>query len=629
MTKFHYKHLLFKATAVSLSFFWLSFTNIAIAGICDISGGTGIGGTGSPMHGSGIGGTGQIAHDNGSGIGGTGQVAHSNGSGIGGTGKPIQKNGSRNFGPGFISNNGIGGTGQPVQQAGFVIGTITGFGSICVNGIEIHYTSSTPVQRDGQHVNPENSFAIGQVIAANVSGLGNEVTANNMHILHAASGPVSMISIERGEIELLGQKVRLDFDANRLNKLNTIQVGDYVDISGLRGPNGNIIASRIDEVATHPTTVSVRGPISSISAKGFDIQGIKVNTPLPSGLSVGQEIHVSGQVDTNGFKADNITLSQDRQLSAEVGGLISIEGYIDSTKSLATIEVAGRVIDIPDSLQEETDRISNHQKVIVTGHLLENDVIRLEHILVDGILGDIEKTSHIREIENRHEQDKDQHEPESESHEKPEDGHKESEYEVSEQSEHGHEDHDVAEHEEHEFEAPKIPEHEGPEEHEFEAPEHEGPEEHEFEAPETPEHEGPEEHEFEAPETPEHEGPEEHEFEAPEAPEFEAPEAPEFEAPEVPEFEAPEVPEFEAPEVPEFEAPEVPEFEAPEVPEFEAPEVPEFEAPEVPEFEAPEVPEFEAPEVPEFEAPEVPEFEAPEVPEFEAPEVPEFEAPEI
>ncbi|MFW5450319.1 MAG: DUF5666 domain-containing protein, partial [Methylophagaceae bacterium] len=407
MIKFHHKHCLSKTASVILSFIWLSLTNVAIAGICDITGGSGIGGTGAPMNGSGVGGTGQVAHGN----------------GIGGTGKPIKKKGNGIDGRSFVINgSGIGGTGQPIEKAGVIIGTITGFGSICINGIEIHYTSSTPLHLNGQTVNPESSLAIGQVVAVAISGLGNEVIANNMHIIHAANGPVSSIDLVKGELVVLGQTVQLPLNTKHANSMDTIQTGDYVEVSGLRNPAGNIIASRIDEVAPRPT-VSLYGSISSTTDNSFNIQGIKINTPLPLGLSVGQEIHVSGQLDISGLNPDSVMLGQDRQLVADVGGLISIEGYVESSRTLSTVEIAGRTIEIPASLQEETGEIPDHQKVIVTGRLIENDVIQMEHILIGK--------PHVKEHE-----DLEQFEQE------------ESEFEAGDESEH---------------KAPEAPEHDTPE----------------------------------------------------------------------------------------------------------------------------------------------------------------------
>ncbi len=508
MTSRHHKALLSNTVLIVLSFLWLAFSNIAIADICDISSGSGIGGTGSPMHGSGIGGTGDVARDS--------------GSGIGGTGKPRQKQIRTNNNSIVFNGSGIGGTGTPIPQTGVVIGTITGFGSICVNGIEIHYTADTPLQRDDQFVKTDNSFAIGQVVAVSVSGSGNEVTAKEMHILHTAIGPVSSINVANNEIEMLGQSIQLPVNSDRINANSGIQIGNYIEVSGLRNHQGNIVASRIDEISPSPT-VSIRGPVSEISATTFKIQGLTVNSAPPQGISLGQEVQVTGVFNGDELTPNNISLAKENELTTNVGGLVSIEGYINKTAN--TLEISGRVIDVPSSLQDNTAKIADHQRVIVTGQLGENNVIILDHLLVDMPNIDNDDIYEPQELENEDSHDQNKHQ---------EDDNQQDDIEKVE-----HED--------------------------------KSPETHEFEAPEQGEHE------YETPEAPEYEAPEDPEYEAPEAPEYEAPEAPEYEAPEAPEYEAPEVPEYEAPEVPEYEAPEVPEYEAPEVPEYEAPEVPEYE----------------------------------------------------
>jgi len=544
MTNHLFRLKLSKLITITLSVAWLLSSNLVSAGICDISGSSGIGGTGAPSHNTGIGGTGAIAF------------------GIGGTGKPIKKTGSGIGGTGAIANgSGIGGTGKPVAHNGLVVGTITGFGSICVNGIEIHYSSDTPLQRDGQDVTPDDSLKIGQVVAVGVSGLGKEVTANEMVILHAASGPISNIDFVKGEIEVLGQKVHFDINSGNSPALNSLQAGDHIAVSGLRDPIGHIVASRIDPIAMQESA-SLRGPVTAISNNSFDIQGITVNAAAPKNVSVGQELHISGRVDIDGFKADGVVIHQQAVNTAEIGGLISVEGYLTNSNTMATVEVAGRVVEIPDDLRSKIEQISAHERVVVTGRLAEGSIIQLEQMLVDLSIPDpenlhhsVDNTSHREDNEKNTPQDTDSDETDSADHQKIE----------------------SIEDKEHDQELDAL----------------ERPESEDHESPEVDEHES---HELEALELPEADEHESHEFEAPELPEIEENETPEFEAPELPEIEEHETPEFEAPELPEIEEHETPEFEAPELPEIEEHETPEFEAPELPEIEEYETPEFEVPE---------------------------------
>ncbi len=580
----------------------LTFSNIAIAGVCDISGGSGIGGTGksSSKNGGGIGGTGKPASKNGSGIGGTGVVAH--GSGIGGTGKSASKNGS-----------GIGGTGQTAQQTGFVVGTITGFGSICVNGIEIHYSASTPLQRDGQTVSPENALFIGQVVAVSVSGSGDEVVAEEMHILHAAIGPVSAINTQENEIKLLGQTVRFPADTGRpsgLDSIKKVQVGDYIEVSGLRHPNGKIIASHINEIAARPN-VSLRGPISSISNNSFHIQGIKVNAPVPVGLAAGAKVEVSGRMGDAGLIPDNIALSQDRQLAAKVGGLVSIEGYLGDVTSRSTTEVAGRIIEIPAVLNRTISELSEQQKVIVTGRLIANDVIRMEHIRTDDYPIGIGHSARLPEARLHQQEDRDDTGGEHEN-----DIQEDSNANTPEERHHKPEDHQK-------YEQPDN------EKLEISTEPLEAPEAEEIELPEAEEIELPEVEEIELPEVEEIELPEIEEIELPEIEEIELPEIEEIELPEVEEIELPEIEEIELPEIEEIELPEIEEIELPEIEEIELPEIEEIELPEIEEIELPEIEEIELPEIEEIELPEIEEIELPEIEEIELPEIEEIEIPEV
>src|SRR5262249_41510449 len=89
------------------------------------------------------------------GIGGTGIVP----GGTGGTGVDPGGTGGTGVDPG-----GIGGTGQRAEAEIGVLGVITGFGSICVNGIEVHYDANTHVALNGD-LSSASALGIGQVVS--------------------------------------------------------------------------------------------------------------------------------------------------------------------------------------------------------------------------------------------------------------------------------------------------------------------------------------------------------------------------------------------------------------------------------------------------------------------------------
>ncbi|HMF27429.1 MAG TPA: DUF5666 domain-containing protein, partial [Candidatus Cybelea sp.] len=97
-------------------------------------------------------------------------------------------------------DDGIGGTG--------IVGTITGFASVCVNGIEVHVDASTRVDANGAAFAP-NRLAIGHVVAVDARGHGPEVHARRISVLFEVAGPITAIDRSGGRIHVMGQAVDL------------------------------------------------------------------------------------------------------------------------------------------------------------------------------------------------------------------------------------------------------------------------------------------------------------------------------------------------------------------------------------------------------------------------------------
>src|ERR1700722_13700231 len=168
--------------------------------------------------------------------------------GIGGTGAPAS-------GP-AISDRGIGGTG--------IVGTITGFGSVFVNGLEVAYTPTTPLTVDGMP-DPDATLRVGQ-LATIVASDDHGLNAVSIDVRHEVSGPVTSVSAGAGTgdstLVVAGQRVAIDSGTEGpqgSGGLQTVRPGDWVAVSGLRGPDGVITASRIDQ--RMPGPVLVRGPV--------------------------------------------------------------------------------------------------------------------------------------------------------------------------------------------------------------------------------------------------------------------------------------------------------------------------------------------------------------------------------
>ena len=165
--------------------------------------------------------------------------------GIGGTGAP----------PVALADKGIGGTGiQPAdaQKTG-VLGVITGFASICVGGEEVAYAPTTPVSIDGQPATPADLRA-GQLAAIQATGPG--LQAQQVLIRHEVIGPVQSTS-PPGLLIVAGQRVSL----TPATLGQQPPVGAWVAVSGFRGADGTIAATRIDPAP--PNTIELAGTVTA------------------------------------------------------------------------------------------------------------------------------------------------------------------------------------------------------------------------------------------------------------------------------------------------------------------------------------------------------------------------------
>jgi hypothetical protein len=218
------------------------------------------------------------------GIGGTG--AWPGDDGIGGTGAS----------PGG-DDSGIGGTGVSAQSTIGVVGTITGFASICVDGLEIHYDADTPVRIDGRPASV-GDLAVGQVVEVVAEGHLPELHARDLTVRHVVVGPVSGGEADGAILRVAGQGVALVPetqlpDASSGSGPDTLVLGTVVRVSGMRRQDGVVVASRITR-GQADEEVQIIGPVDS-DVSGLSIAGTPLEIVGDVRLAVGEEVRVAGR----------------------------------------------------------------------------------------------------------------------------------------------------------------------------------------------------------------------------------------------------------------------------------------------------------------------------------------------
>ncbi len=333
---------------------------------------SGIGGTGVQITQSGIGGTG-IEN---SGIGGTGIEV----SGIGGTGDKMTDEG------------GIGGTG--------IIGIITGFASICVNGIEIHYDANTPITMNGSP-SSIHDLATGQVVVVRADEFSDNVIAQQIAIMHAAVGPITHIDPVTNEIQVLNQTIQLQAQ-NVPESLDS----EWVRISGHRLANGKVVASHIQSIQPLDQSI-INGRITQINSDELVIDGTRVALDpqtWPTSLSTGMEVSVSGHWNGASIHAQAIQIEPTRHILENVEYIV-IEGYVQAVEN-QLLSINNQSVAISPATQFDNtalEKLQLNQRIQVTGHVSADNqfIANKVELNPEPLIHEI----NLYEIDNNSEQD--------------------------------------------------------------------------------------------------------------------------------------------------------------------------------------------------------------------------------
>ncbi|MCK9364223.1 MAG: DUF5666 domain-containing protein [Syntrophales bacterium] len=257
---------------------------------------------------------------------------------------------------------GCGGGGSSATGAGssvsaYSAGTVTGFGSIIIDGVS-HDDSIAQVN---QEINPNmlaaattTSVRLGMNVETMLDGQGR---ITRLSIQSEVLGTI--IAIASDGFTVAGQTVKVSGDVaaptvfEGANSLADLIIGDLVEVHGSRDASGNIIATRVERRDPNSTVgVRVAGTLSNLdlTAKTFTIAALTVNygsatlLPVGSTLAVGQRVAVWSDtaVSDNTLVAKAVRIKTTQLVdgsSVSLGGRISGIVLTPLTFSLGDVTV--------------------------------------------------------------------------------------------------------------------------------------------------------------------------------------------------------------------------------------------------------------------------------------------------
>ncbi|HJS21590.1 MAG TPA: DUF5666 domain-containing protein [Steroidobacteraceae bacterium] len=241
-----------------------------------------------------------------------------------------------------------------IEGTGFASGTVTGFGSVIVNGITFN-TNTATFTIDGQP-GTQADLRVGDVVAivgpinaGNATGTANSVTFDDN-----VEGPVESIDVAAGMLVVLGQAVRVDggttFDDGVAScRLDALPVGQVVEVSGFREAAGVIRATRI-ECKAAGGELEVTGVVEALDTgqRRFRIAALTVDysqaqlQDFPAGQPAnGQTVEAKGMTVNAGVLAATRVEYQEARIPGNDGERVEIEGLITRFASATDFDVAG------------------------------------------------------------------------------------------------------------------------------------------------------------------------------------------------------------------------------------------------------------------------------------------------
>lgn len=255
-----------------------------------------------------------------------------------------------------------------------VVGRITAFGSIFVNGVkyEVDNASLKNDRPDGVRTLNESDLKIGMVVNINGSRNGTKGSAASISYNELIAAPVTNVTIDSDGIGSLmagGKQINISEttmfhgDSSRESLLAVVR-GDWIQVSGYVGSDGSIDATMIsfETEAKHANRAELEGIVSKLdtTSQQLTLNGIDVDystaiiTPTSRSLADGISVEVSGKIDiaSNTMLAKHIKLEhsssdldkedpdsndEDENHELELQGIVS--GAATGQFTLAGVEV--------------------------------------------------------------------------------------------------------------------------------------------------------------------------------------------------------------------------------------------------------------------------------------------------
>jgi hypothetical protein len=305
--------------------------------------------------------------------------------------------------------SGVTPTSSPTSTTQSAIGTVTGFGSVYVDGVKIE-DASAPVTRENWDGTMSNvALQLGHHVRVAHDGLG---TASSVTVDAAVIGSVSAVNATSNTLTVAGQLVKVNADATSAlpvtvygginasgvtyTALVDVATNDLVQVHGNAVYNSTtkayeLQATRIEAQATG-TAPLVMGSVTALdaTAKTFKINGLLVNysaatlVPVAATLTNDQPVVVWGKAGSlsnvsgsSTLTAARVRLTRANASGTAASGLTQLSGLVSKYDATAkTLEIQGVTVNVANAtVTPATSTLANSNFVDIKGSFGTDGVV--------------------------------------------------------------------------------------------------------------------------------------------------------------------------------------------------------------------------------------------------------------
>jgi Domain of unknown function (DUF5666) len=259
-------------------------------------------------------------------------------------------------GGGSVASVGSGGTGT-VSASTYNVGTVTGFGSVFVNGVRFEDSSASVRDEDGARSRSDLKLGMVVKVLGSVDANGTS-TASSFMFDSELLGPVSAINTTSRSFTVIGQKVLTDastvFDNSLPQGFTSVQAGQVLEVHGFLNAATNELQASLVELKSSPGRFKISGNASNLqsTSKTFQIgqetisfaslNAADIAPVLANGVLVKVRLAPSLPASSGAWTAALL-----RNSNGSVGNSdkAEVEGLVTSITSTALFSVSGVNVD--------------------------------------------------------------------------------------------------------------------------------------------------------------------------------------------------------------------------------------------------------------------------------------------